>query len=133
MKNILNNKNLLYWMVTGLFSTWMLAAVGGYLFQTEFFQGQFAALGFPPFIPYFLAAAKALGVIAILSRRSLLLKEWAYAGFFLNFTLAIVAHLVAQDGIRIMSTISALTLLIISKYLEKELFSSTMDSHLNTV
>ncbi len=41
---------------------------------------------------------KILGVIAIVSKKSDTLKEWAYAGFFLDLILATAAHYDAGDG-----------------------------------
>ena len=58
----------------------------------------FTRLGFPTYIIYPLAIAKILGLIAIWSRKSKMLKEWAYAGFFFDFVLALSAHLVVKDG-----------------------------------
>jgi hypothetical protein len=43
----------------------------------------FPKLGFPSWLVAPLAAAKILGIIAVLSNKSKLLTEWAYAGFFL--------------------------------------------------
>ncbi len=39
-----------------------------------------------------LPVTKIAGVIAILTRYSNTLKEWAYAGFFFDFSLAAMAH-----------------------------------------
>lgn len=89
---------LLYWIATGLFSVMMLASAGILIFRTEMRTEEFGVLGFPPFLVYFLAVAKPLGVVAILTNLSLTLKEWAYAGFFFNFLLAFIAHLIAGDG-----------------------------------
>jgi hypothetical protein len=62
-----------------------------------------------------------LGVIAILSKQSKTLKEWAYAGFFFDFLLALSAHLNVGDGEFIPATV-AIILLFVSYFLDKKLF-----------
>ena len=48
----------------------------------------------------FLGVAKLLGIAAILSGRSRVLKEWAYAGFTFDLLLAAYSHLLSGDGVR---------------------------------
>jgi len=103
----------LYMIATGLFSVMMLASAGILVFRSEMRTEEFAALGFPPFLVYFLAVAKPLGVVAILTNLSPTLKEWAYAGFFFTFLLAFIAHLIAGDG-GFIAPIVATTLLMAS-------------------
>jgi hypothetical protein len=86
-----------YWIVTGLLSALMLVSAGAYLFKTAEVGEVFLHLGFPEFIVVPLAIAKILGVLAITLRRSSTLAEWAYAGFFFDFFLALGAHLNAGD------------------------------------
>ena len=50
------------------------------------------SLGYPAHIAYVLPVTKFLGAIAIITRRSRTLTEWAYAGFFFDFVLAALAH-----------------------------------------
>jgi hypothetical protein len=73
----------------------------------------FESLGFPTWIIYPLAIAKILGVIAITTRKSAKIKEWAYAAFFFNFLLALTAHLIAGDG-EFLPAAMALVLLTVS-------------------
>ena len=56
------------------------------------------SIGFPAWILYPLAVAKILGVIAIITKKSVVLKEWAYAGFLYTLLLAITGHSIANDG-----------------------------------
>ena len=77
----------------------------------------FKELGFPVWLIYPLSVAKILGVVAILSRKNQLLKEWAYAGFFFDAVLASLAHGYAGHGWFGLSTI-AIVLVIISRYLD---------------
>ncbi len=89
---------IIYWVSTGLLSLLMLMSAGMYIFNHEEISLSFLALGFPVYVIYPLAFAKILGLIAVWSDLSKTLKEWAYAGFFFNFLLAVSAHLMANDG-----------------------------------
>ena len=71
-------------------------------------------------IIYPLAATKILGLIAILTKKSKNLEEWAYAGFFFDFVLAISAHLVVNDG-EFAAALIAIVLLLISYIYNKKL------------
>jgi hypothetical protein len=51
------------------------------------------ALGYPGYFLKLLAAAKLAGVAAIVSGHSVVLKEWAYAGFTFEATAAIASFL----------------------------------------
>jgi hypothetical protein len=89
---------VIYWIVTGLLFLMILFAAYNYIFKHEAIAHVFNRLGFPTYIIYPLAAAKILGVVAIITKRSKRLKEWAYAGFFFNFILALSAHINAGDS-----------------------------------
>ncbi len=56
-----------------------------------------ALLGFPAYFIRLIGAWKIAGVLTILLPKLVLLKEWAYAGFFFTMTGAIVAHSVSAD------------------------------------
>lgn len=84
---------IVYWVATLLLSAMMLLSAAMYLGKFAEMSAGFQALGYPPYLPAILAVAKVLGVTAILARRFATLREWAYAGFFFNFTLALIAHI----------------------------------------
>lgn len=95
----MNKRDLIiYRIVTILFSLLMVMGAGMYFFSNEVAVEMFTALGFPTYIIYPLAVLKLLGLIAIWTRKSEMLKEWAYAGFTFEFLLAISAHLNVGDG-----------------------------------
>jgi hypothetical protein len=50
-------------------------------------------MGYPAYFLTLLGLWKILGAVAVLIPRSLLLKEWAYAGFFFSMSGAIFSHL----------------------------------------
>jgi hypothetical protein len=95
-----------------------------YIFVYPRAEGFFISLGFPTWIIYPLAIAKILGVIAVLTKKSQLLKEWAYAGFFFDALLALVAHYIAQDG-EFMPALISIILVIISRTFETKINAST--------
>jgi len=45
-----------------------------------------------------LAIAKIMGLIAIWTKKSIILREWAYTGFFFYFLFAFTVHLNIKDG-----------------------------------
>ncbi len=89
---------IIYWIATGLMCLVFAFSAANYLLQTEMIAGFYVALGFPTWLIYPSAIAKILGIIAVLSKKSPFLKEWAYAGFFFDAALALSAHLIAGDG-----------------------------------
>jgi hypothetical protein len=117
----MKRNKIIYWIATGLLSALMLMSVSMYLFDTETIAKTFTALGFPTYLVYFLAIAKLLGIIAILSKLSQKLKEWAYAGFGFNFILAAMAHIQVGDN-EYAPALVALLLLIVSYIYDKKLF-----------
>ena len=117
----MKTNKIIYWIATGLLCLLMLASAGMYIFNHQAVLEIFKTLGFPAYIVYPLAVAKILGVIAILSKQSKWLKEWAYAGFFFDFLLAISAHLNAGDGEFPLAVI-ALVLLLVSYIFDKKVF-----------
>ena len=80
------------WIVTGIFCLLMLAAAAMEIFSFSESVKFLSQLGYPAHLAYVLPITKIAGVIAILTRYSNTLKEWAYAGFFFDFLLAALAH-----------------------------------------
>lgn len=86
-----------YWTTTALFSLMMTASAIAYLTAPAMAQA-FTHLGFPAYFRVELAAAKLLGVAALLAPVAPRLKEWAYAGFGITLVSAVIAH-TAVDGV----------------------------------
>ncbi|MGH1365426.1 MAG: DoxX family protein [Calditrichia bacterium] len=114
---------IIYWASTGLLTLLMLFSAGMYIFNNEEIQGAFTGLGFPTYIIYPLAIAKLLGLVAIWTRKSETLKEWAYAGFFFNFVLAASAHMNIGDG-EAGGAMFAIVLALVSYIYEKKVFKA---------
>ncbi len=110
---------IIYLAATGLLSVLMLFSAGMYFFNNEMVQETFTKLGYPTYIIYPLAIAKILGLVAIWTKKSDTLKEWAYAGFFFDFVLAASAHISINDGEYAPSALAAV-LLLVSYVFEKK-------------
>lgn len=108
----MNRNKLIYWIATAPLCLMMLGSAGMYVFDHAGIVKVFETLGYPEYIVYPLAAAKILGVIAILTGYSRTLKEWAYAGFFFDFILAFLAHLYAGDGGFFLPVVAIILLLV---------------------
>lgn len=108
-----------YYLATGVLTAIMIYSVQMYLRNPEVIAGYFESVNYPGYLVYPLAIAKLLGLIAIWGNFSKSLKEWAYAGFFFDVTLAFTAHMVAKDGGELFSIIAFIALMI-SYFLEKQ-------------
>ncbi|MCE9599451.1 MAG: DoxX family protein [Spirochaetia bacterium] len=74
-------------------------------------------LGYPLYLLTILGIWKLLGVAAVLIPKFLLVKEWAYAGFFFLSSGAILSHLAAGDQVKeIFPPLLLLALTMISWY-----------------
>ena len=114
---------ILYWIVTGLLCLLLMFSAGMYFTQYEMIKGVFEGFGYPSAIVYPLAIAKILAIIAIVTKKSTILKELAYLGLLIDFVLAIKAHLDVADGEH-MAAVVALILLVLSYILDKMVFRS---------
>lgn len=112
---------IIYRVTTGLLTVIVLMYAGNSIFNNEMFSKRFAELGHPTYIIYPLTIAKILGLIAIWSNKSKTLKEWAYAGFFFVFILAMLAEIHADDG-EYLSPPLAFILLLTSYIFGKRVF-----------
>lgn len=112
---------IIYWTTTTIVSVMMLFSAYMYFTSVEVKQG-FVHLGFPDYFRIELAVAKALGALALLlpfipAR----VKEWAYAGFFINFVSAIIAHLASGDAASTWGSVTVFLLILIASYISREL------------
>lgn len=102
---------ILFYGATALLSILMIFSAGFYIFGHAAVAEIFAKLGYPVYVIYPLATAKIFGVIAIWTNYSRRLREWAYAGFFFDFVLALSAHINARDGEWLPAAVAVLLLL----------------------
>ena len=113
-----------YYVSTGFLTATMLFSAGMYIFVHDKAIEDFTKLGYPAYLVYPLAIAKLLGVVAVWTRVSSLLKGLAYAGFFFNFILALAAHWMADDG-DYLPAVLALLFLTTSYIYERRWFGSS--------
>lgn len=113
---------LIYWVATAVMCLVFLFSAGLYLVKYDMVKSFYAELQFPAWIIYPSAIAKILGVAAVLSRKSALLKEWAYAGFFFDALLATAAHHYAGHGVVGLSLL-ALLMVVLSRFFEARAFA----------
>jgi hypothetical protein len=77
---------------TGLLIALFIFNVSMYTFNTDMVRGWYNDIEFPTWIIFPSALIKTLGMIAIITRKSKMLVEWAYSGFFFDVAFAIMAH-----------------------------------------
>ncbi|MEO6521882.1 MAG: DoxX family protein [Mucilaginibacter sp.] len=108
-------KKITYWITTGLVVLGMLANVYNYFFNAEL-KVAFAHLGFPDWFRVELGIAKLLGTFAIaIPAVPVRVKEWAYFGFSISFSSAILAHYKAGDpAFNLIAPFMMLLLLVVS-------------------
>jgi uncharacterized membrane protein YphA (DoxX/SURF4 family) len=89
-------KSIGYWITTVIVALLLLS--GGVAQVTLRNAEGFKALGFPVYFMVLLGVWKILGGIVILVPRFPRVKEWAYAGIFIDFTGAAVAAAACQSA-----------------------------------
>jgi len=117
----MKTNKIIYWVATLVMCGVFTFSASMYFTKTEMVRGFFEALNYPTYIVIPLAILKVLGIIAVLSRKSKLLTEWAYAGFFFDAVLAFAAHQVANDGGSLFSIIAIISI-IVSRYMYGQLY-----------
>jgi hypothetical protein len=88
-----------YWVFTLFIAFNQLWAGVSDVLRAEPLFGVLLHLGYPPHLATILGVWKLLAAVALLAPGYPLLKEWAYAGLFFDFSTAVVAHATAGDGV----------------------------------
>lgn len=91
--------HLTYWIVTALFSAFMIfSSIGGITLMPEAVAMLHEHLGYPLYFIQLISWAKVVGAIAILLPMvPARVKEWAYFGFFIDLMAAIVSFAAVGD------------------------------------
>lgn len=98
MRKATRRVNIIYWVSTGLFCTFLLLTGISYFTDPKFI-GIYEHLGFPQYFRIELGIAKILGVILLLiPQLPFTIKEWAYAGFGIMLISGAIAHLSSSDS-----------------------------------
>src|ERR1700752_4544017 len=96
-KSIPKAAAIAYWIVTALFCMQISFTAYAQL-QLPQVAAEFTRFGFPDYFRVELSWAKLVGVVLLLAPVPPRLKEWAYAGFFINIVSALIAHFSLGDG-----------------------------------
>jgi hypothetical protein len=113
---------IIYWVVTVLFSVFMLFSGISGILQVESAKEAMKHLGYPVYLNTIIGTAKILGVIALLQCKFKTIKEWAYAGFAIDIIGAAASMFFAGDGIfMVLSTVPFLVVMFASYFLWKKL------------
>lgn len=127
----MNNRDIIiYKVVTGLFTLLILFQVVVYFYMHDMVRETFERLGVPGFMVYPLAIAKFLGLIAIWTNKSRLLKELAYLGFALDFIMASATHMMAGDDGAI-PPIIALIIMLVSFFYHKRIYGKSAQTEVS--
>ena len=112
---------IIYWAITTIFSLAMLFSGVSEIMQTEQGKEVMKHLGYPLYVNTILGVAKILGVIALLQWKFKTIKEWAYAGFTIDFIGAAASLYFAGDGIlMVLTTIPFFVVMFVSYFLWKK-------------
>jgi len=88
---------IIYWIATAWLALGMLSTAIVQLLKTEEETNMMIRLGYPIYFLTIIAVWKILGVVTILIPKFPLVKEWAYAGFFIAMSGAIISHVMVGD------------------------------------
>lgn len=93
--------NLTYWIVTALFSAFMIfSSIGGITLHPNAVAMLHEHLGYPLYFIKLISYAKVLGAVAILLPMvPARVKEWAYFGFFIDLLAAIISFAAVGDPV----------------------------------
>jgi hypothetical protein len=115
----------LYWIAMGLFSALFIGSVIFSLSDIGESYKEYTHLEFPKWILYPLDIAKTLGVVAILSNRSQILKDFAFAGFLYDLLLALGGH-IAQQEIKLLLPLFCLGLWGFAFVMDRKVFPTRL-------
>ncbi|KGK29744.1 DoxX family protein [Cellulophaga sp. E6(2014)] len=93
-------KNLRTYYIISLviFSLAMLGAVLNSAINYDAIVLKIIKLGYPAYLVQVIGTAQVIGISILILNRTNWIREWAYAGFFMNLIFGIIAHLLAKDG-----------------------------------
>jgi uncharacterized membrane protein YphA (DoxX/SURF4 family) len=96
----MNKRTIAYWVATALTAFVFLSGGAVDVARLDMAVEGITHLGYPVYFMVILGVWKILGGIAVLLPKTPRLKEWAYAGMFLNLSSAAISHTVIGDGIK---------------------------------
>ena len=105
-----------FWILTGLLCLSQGASGVMDLVGAAPVKDGVLALGYPAYILYILGPWKLAGAIVIGAPGMAKYKEWAYAGFFFDFTGAALSHVMNGDGIDMIMPPLVLCAIMVGSY-----------------
>jgi hypothetical protein len=93
---------IIYWIATIWLALGMLSTGIAQLLTAKSGQGgadMITHLGYPVYLLTLLGIWKILGAVTVLIPKFVLLKEWAYAGFFFAMSGAVFSHIASGDPV----------------------------------
>jgi len=99
LPNISRVRLITYWITTGIVALQVVTGAYLDLSKNTDFSKIAQHLGYPVYLLTFLGVLRVLALIALLAPRFPRLKEWAYAGCFFEYTLALASHFAVGDGV----------------------------------
>lgn len=114
-----------YWIATIIFALMMIMDGVGGITQQEAGKEVLKHLGYPMYLLIIVGIAKLLGAASILQNKFTTIKEWAYAGFAINFIGAFASRVFVGDGMSLLiPPLVALVIMFIPYILWKKLASN---------
>jgi DoxX-like family len=111
--------NLTYWIVTALFSVFMIfSSIGGLTLNEQAVDYLHVKMGYPLYFIQMISVAKIMGAIAILlpfvpAR----VKEWAYFGLFIDLVAALISFWAIGDPVSIWAPMFFFIAVLVLAYL----------------
>ncbi len=90
---------IIYWIATVWLSLGMVSTGIVQIIKLKEEVDMMTHLGYPLYFLTIIGVWKLLGVVAVLAPKFPIVKEWAYAGFFIVMSGAIFSHLACGDGL----------------------------------
>ena len=111
-------RTIAYWIVTAVLAFFIGSGGIAYLLAADFTAEGFAILGLPVYVMQLIGFWKVVGALVILLPGMPRIKEWAYAGLFIDVSGAIFAHAAVSDygawGYHIVANLAFLLLIGVS-------------------
>ncbi|MEH6620104.1 hypothetical protein [Maribacter arcticus] len=92
------SQKTIYYIVIGLFTTAVLGSILNSFLNYEEVSLTFVKLGYPIYLIHLLCLFQIIGLLLIWFNKSHWSLEWVFAGFFMNYSLGAISHLVIKDG-----------------------------------
>lgn len=110
------NSKYLYWGSTGLIALFTLLS-GAMYFIAQAPAETIQRLGYPDYLRVLLGAGKLVGGAALLFPLPRWSKEWAYAGFTIDFSMALISHAVVGDPVSVLIRPAVALALLLTSYI----------------